>query len=59
LYFEFHFFGKKWCLQHTAAPVAPTKGAAVPPAITAKIYDNIPLTASAVIAAVMGSAMLH
>jgi membrane associated rhomboid family serine protease len=41
-----------------AASVAPTKGSAGP-AIAAKIYDYISLTASEVVAAVMGSAMLR
>jgi hypothetical protein len=54
MYFEFLNFGEKWCRQYIAAPVAPTKGAAGP-AIAAKIYDNIPLTASEMVAVEMGS----
>jgi hypothetical protein len=57
MYFEFPIIGENWCLRHIAAPVAPTKGAAGP-AIAGKIYDQIPLTASEVVAAVIGSAML-
>jgi Zn-dependent membrane protease YugP len=58
--FRVSYFRQKMVSSAYSCPgaVAPTKGAAGP-AIAAKIYENIPLTASKVVAAVMGSAMLR